>query len=420
MNATLKPSRLNRAAATDPAAAKWGGARKALVIADNIGVFLAIARSLGRAGITVEVATSDTSFMGLDSSFVSKMRVLPSYLTQFDGWLAELTRLTISEDYGLIIPTSDCSLEALARAGTVIDSERLAIPNQTALHAFTDKQATRDLAMSLGVPVAKGQSASSLEEFCLSGTPSFPLVVKPCRSYLAGGREAKTPVRIIRDPASLDECARSLGRRAVILEEYFVGVGAGVSVLARNGSIGLAWQHRRIASTNETGRSSMRSGDELSPALLDDVARLADAVQLDGIAMFEFRMNAETGDYILIEVNPRFWGSLPLAVAAGCDFPMALWSQAMGLPFESCKSEVVTSLTMTNLDGEIDRISDRKNRFMSPLHNAAEISWLLLKAAARPHLFDSWAKDDPRPHWSELRRGAGRLVSAMTGRLGWP
>ena len=41
--------------------------------------------------------------------------------------------------------------------------------------------------------------------------------------------------------------------------------------------------------------------------------------------MVEFKVNPETGEWVFIEVNGRFWGSLPLAVAAGADFPLALF-----------------------------------------------------------------------------------------------
>ncbi|MCD6360205.1 MAG: hypothetical protein J7M38_05010 [Armatimonadetes bacterium] len=37
--------------------------------------------------------------------------------------------------------------------------------------------------------------------------------------------------------------------------------------------------------------------------------------------MLEFKKEYETGEYYLIEVNPKFWGSLDLAVESGVDFP---------------------------------------------------------------------------------------------------
>src|SRR5262249_11632060 len=39
----------------------------------------------------------------------------------------------------------------------------------------------------------------------------------------------------------------------------------------------------------------------------------------------EFRKDATSGRWILIEINGRFWGSLPLAIAAGADFPAWLY-----------------------------------------------------------------------------------------------
>ncbi|MGZ3253356.1 MAG: arsenate reductase/protein-tyrosine-phosphatase family protein, partial [Burkholderiaceae bacterium] len=44
-----------------------------------------------------------------------------------------------------------------------------------------------------------------------------------------------------------------------------------------------------------------------------------------GIAMFEFKTNPKEGDWILLEINARPWGSLPLPVALGIDFPYRLY-----------------------------------------------------------------------------------------------
>ena len=38
----------------------------------------------------------------------------------------------------------------------------------------------------------------------------------------------------------------------------------------------------------------------------------------------EFRVDAASDHWILVEINGRFWGSLPLAVASGMDFPLGL------------------------------------------------------------------------------------------------
>ena len=47
-----------------------------------------------------------------------------------------------------------------------------------------------------------------------------------------------------------------------------------------------------------------------------------------GVAMVEFKLTNE-GKPILMEVNPRFWGSINQAVQSGVDFPALLYAMAV-------------------------------------------------------------------------------------------
>ncbi len=52
--------------------------------------------------------------------------------------------------------------------------------------------------------------------------------------------------------------------------------------------------------------------------------------------MVEFKVDDRDGRARLLEINGRFWGSLPLAVHAGADFPAAYYRLACGEPFQPC------------------------------------------------------------------------------------
>ncbi|MDH5771137.1 MAG: hypothetical protein OEZ25_07620, partial [Candidatus Bathyarchaeota archaeon] len=52
--------------------------------------------------------------------------------------------------------------------------------------------------------------------------------------------------------------------------------------------------------------------------------------------MVEFKMDEKSGDAKLMEVNGRFWGSLPLAINAGVDFPYLLYKVMMGENVAPC------------------------------------------------------------------------------------
>jgi protein-tyrosine-phosphatase len=65
--------------------------------------------------------------------------------------------------------------------------------------------------------------------------------------------------------------------------------------------------------------------------MLLDAERLLTALKWHGVAMVEFKMD-DRGQYWLMEINPRLWGSLALSIDAGIDFPSGLLQIACGQP----------------------------------------------------------------------------------------
>ena len=53
-------------------------------------------------------------------------------------------------------------------------------------------------------------------------------------------------------------------------------------------------------------------------------------IRWKGVAMIEFKIDNRDGVPKLMEVNPRFWGSLALPIFAGVDFPFLLYQLACG------------------------------------------------------------------------------------------
>jgi carbamoyl-phosphate synthase large subunit len=59
--------------------------------------------------------------------------------------------------------------------------------------------------------------------------------------------------------------------------------------------------------------------------------RIAEAVGLTSVANVQVKQNRD-GQPRLLEVNPRFPGSMPLTVAAGVDMPVLAVADALGQP----------------------------------------------------------------------------------------
>ena len=57
--------------------------------------------------------------------------------------------------------------------------------------------------------------------------------------------------------------------------------------------------------------------------------RLLKSIGWYGVAMVEYREDPRDGRCKIMEINPRFWGSLPLAIAAGVDFPYLLYKMVI-------------------------------------------------------------------------------------------
>ena len=82
--------------------------------------------------------------------------------------------------------------------------------------------------------------------------------------------------------------------------------------------------HRRLHEVPSTGGPSSMASSYRDPELERLGKQILTATCWTGVAMVEFKKNESDGRYYLLEVNPKFWGSLDLSIAAGVDFPRLL------------------------------------------------------------------------------------------------
>ncbi|HEX8640005.1 MAG TPA: ATP-grasp domain-containing protein [Allosphingosinicella sp.] len=392
---------------------------RALVFGDDTKVFLAVVRSLGRAGVEVHGAPGDLASPALKSRYLKKCHGLPPYVLDPAAWARAIVALVEHERIGLVIPTSDASLLMLLEHADTIGRDRLALPNPEAAAVFTDKGETRRLAFAQGVPVCPGRPLAQGDEAeALVRSFGLPLVLKPRQSWDAETVGGKRSARIVRSAEALQQALNSGIASGWIVEGFFQGVGVGVSVIARDGELIAAVQHRRMEEEHETGPSTRRLTGPLDPQLLSWVRDLAAATRLSGVAMFEFRWDPAQDSYVLLEVNPRFWGSLPLAVAAGMDFPAMLHRLHRGAEI-ACRFEYPVGIAKADLLGEHCRVVSELQRragVASRMKAAAGLARHLI-ALARPASFDSWAADDPEPFFHERKAALLRIKAGLAKRL---
>jgi protein-tyrosine-phosphatase/predicted ATP-grasp superfamily ATP-dependent carboligase len=301
----------------EPQAAVRG---KALVMGDDTRGFLATVRSLGRQGVEVHAAPFDFRSPALASRYIAAIHDVPPWMPGGEAWQQAMRRLLSEQRFDLVIPCDERGLLPLQRYRQEFTPfTRLAIPSDEAIRILFDKHGTRELAQRVGVAVARGRlaqqgdtAAAVLAEF------GAPVVVKPRRSYTLDGLARRGRVHVTSDRALLDGLLAENEPDDLILESCFEGHGLGLSILAHEGRLLQAFEHHRVH--ERSGSSFYRVSAAPNPSLVEACAAIAAGVGYTGIAMFEFKRNA-AGDWILLEVNARPWGSLPLPVALGVDFP---------------------------------------------------------------------------------------------------
>ncbi len=301
---------------------------KVLVLGSDTRSFLTVIRSLGRKQIEVHTAWCSSASAARHSRYVRKVHEIPKYQPHDNRWKSVLEDILRQEQVDLVIPCDDPSIIPLQlNRGSLEKLARCYLLSDNAFEITYDKRKSTGLAKSLGIPVPHEILLTSSDELDnMSGTFTFPLVLKPISSFTSGNLDCRRNVRMVFDVNELKNSVQEVSAGdPILLQEHFYGVGTGVEIIADQGEILSAFQHLRVHEPLHGGGSSYRKSVELNPELYEAVKRLIKALHYKGVAMIEFKINPRTGKWIFLEINARFWGSLPLAVAAGIDFPWYLY-----------------------------------------------------------------------------------------------
>jgi predicted ATP-grasp superfamily ATP-dependent carboligase len=189
-----------------------------------------------------------------------------------------------------------------------------------------DKHKTLALAARLNIPAPRSQVVGVREGAASVDGFGWPVVLKPRFSRVFRDQESidAFEVSYARDPEDMAARLRALvGDVDVLVQEYYPGVGHGIGLLMHEGRPLAAFQHRRVHEVPITGGpSALRESVPLDREMYAHSVRLLGEIRWTGLAMVEFKVGPAGPR--LMEVNGRVWGSLPLAVMSGVDFPKRL------------------------------------------------------------------------------------------------
>lgn len=361
---------------------------------------LAAARSLGKKGLRVTVGESTWIATTFFSRFCDRCWVYPSPYFQPEAFLEEVIRELRRRTYEALIPMEERTMLLLAQNRKEVEKyTRLPVHEEAFLDRARRKDEVLKLAGKLGIPTPRTFFPGQLEEVqdLLPEWPC-PAVIKP---RLGSGSSGVTYVLERKDlwPA-FQRVHRHYPRP--LIQEYIPpgGAAVGVSFLFSKDHEPLArFTHQRIRQYPISGGPSTLRESIADPLVEAMAERILRALDWFGVAMVEFRYDPRDGLPKLMEINPRFWGSLPLAVYCGVDFPYWLFCLAMDWPIPEVQAYPLGKRCRWILPGDLLHFFKNPQRFqMTP-------SFFRFFDKNTAHDFFSWS--DPGP-------ALGRVMTLLT------
>lgn len=301
-----------------------------LVTDANQRVALEVIRSLGRRNLTVVAVELDqySSPLSFASTHLDEGKIIQSYQ---DGSFREI----LDESRALIPVSTNTHLKLYG--SKLIPSDKSLLPDEDLFRKINRKGSLIEIAddLSINVPETRtlnldGDYRAELDDV------KFPAIVKLSHDeglYLAPAeRYARVSTRAELDTV-LDQFRKH--NRSVLIQEFIPGSGCGYSGLFDDGALIAGLGHRRLREYPPEGGPSTDCKVLQDSAIKSDATELMDEIGWSGPAMVEFRHHRDTRDYYLMEVNPRYWGSLPLARVSGINLPYVHWCEITGTDFSS-------------------------------------------------------------------------------------
>ena len=243
-------------------------------------------------------------------------------VNQYVSTLAEVAaRLRVSA----VLPGTENALLALAgRNGSFGADVALGVPSPETVDRVTDKAFLMDLVPRVGLRapptllLTEGD-ADSIDDV------EYPAVAKTSRTKIVAedGSITSGMVRRVDTPDELRSTVSSIPDVSWLVQPYIRGTLAAVSGVAWNGEV--ICSHHQLAERIypvDCGISAYAKSVPPDPELDSAIVELMASLCWSGLFQVQF-IRTEEGLFV-IDVNPRMYGSLALAVASGLNLP-AIW-----------------------------------------------------------------------------------------------
>jgi predicted ATP-grasp superfamily ATP-dependent carboligase len=273
---------------------------------------LAAVRSLGRNGFRVTVGErlgiSSVRSISFWSRQCSERFRYPDPKFEREACVSRLAEHFRRESYAAVLPVGLEMMKLFITCRSVLQAPVLLPPCDSFSVAY-DKRRTFEHAARLGIPVPRTVAATEWREL------DPPLVFKHPQT---GALFANTPAE-----AALRASQLGLDIAEYMAQEYIPGQnGFGYFGFFQQGRELACFMHQRLMQFPKEGGPSVVARAVYNARLRQLGRELLESLCWQGAAMVEFKRSDRNGEFYLMEINPKLWGSLDLAIQSGCNFPV--------------------------------------------------------------------------------------------------
>lgn len=304
-----------------------------------------IVKSLGQKGI--DVHTSD--FVPLSMSFASRYSkshfLYPSPFKYQKEFIESLIKKIKRLKTDVLMPVFEETF-LIAKFKTELEQHvRMVIPDYEQILSAHNKDRWKAIADKLHIPVPRSYNATEIKNrMVLVKKLHFPVLIKPKQGGGAWGISQINNLEELETIFEQEYYVRKPWERFII-QEKIDGETICVAMLFRKGEYRAKVTYKQLRDYPITGGQATLRMSLHNEQAEDSFQKLLEKLKWHGICQADFIIGRENNIPYLIDINPRFWGSLAQGIASGVDFPNLLYKIAVDgdvEPVKDFKADVMT------------------------------------------------------------------------------
>lgn len=236
-----------------------------------------------------------------------------------EGRKAAIKDILKKEKIDLILPIDQPTIRYFAEHGKdLLEYASMSlIPSPEAFDIASDKWLLAEWLMKKNIQVPSTllyQDNAVFEEKLAALT--FPVLIKPLRG------DGGIGIKFFDDPNTLiTYCKENIRPEDYIVQSFIMGYDIDCSVLCKDGNILASTIQKRIIADPFYFGQTMNLDFLYDQNVYNVVKEVIASLNWSGVVHFDLRYNEKDNQVRVIEMNPRFWGSIVGSFYAGVNFP---------------------------------------------------------------------------------------------------